>query len=92
MVTHARVYNRYTGNLNHYASYLYPSEKDFESLLYANLINKFVTAIYSKNKPLKDYVRSEEIELKLKLLNTPKPKLVKIKADTPEETLVIGYV
>ena len=69
--------------------FLNPNDEDYENLFFQNLLDKYITIIQYNN----DFNNSfkQEAETKLKLLNKPKAKLVKINADTPEQTFTKGY-
>lgn len=65
-------------------AYLSPSDAGVKELLLSNLKNRH-RAFYGK-----EY--SGELDFDFTLLNTPKPVTITIKANTPEETRVKGYM
>jgi len=65
--------------------HLHPEHKDFERLLFSNLIEKYHT--FNKeniNFIIQDY--------KMEILTKPKSRLVTIKANTPEVTFLKGFL
>jgi CRISPR-associated endoribonuclease Cas6 len=69
--------------------YLEPGDEDYENLFFNNLLNKYI-ALVPFRKDLNYKIKPEAVT-KFTLLTKPKAKLVKIKADTPEETFIKGY-
>lgn len=74
------------------AIFLSPESPSFPQILYNNLINKKTAwMINSKRHPASmDF--EKENGFRFNLLNKPKPRLVTIKAGTPQETKVKGYI
>lgn len=70
-------------------TYIPPDNPNFADLLFQNLINKIVVA--SKYSPkFKSF--TSEADLKFELLTDFKQKLIKIKTDTPHQTMIKGYM
>ncbi len=75
-------------NHNH-ATYLNPQHKLFSEIFFSNLINKFVAlSHYSKQSN----VSCTEAKLKLQTDTNFRSKLITIKANTPQQTKVKGYL
>jgi len=68
-----------------YASYLAPTDKDYDQLLLQNLLNKYNSV--PNVAPL-----SGGIKFEFKLDSTPRSKLITIKPYTPEQSKVRGFV
>jgi len=66
--------------------YLSPEDENFEAVFAENLISKYL----SFNK--QQFKLDELTPLKFTLLNKPRKKGITIKAGTPQETKVIGYM
>jgi CRISPR-associated endoribonuclease Cas6 len=75
------------GNRN--AHYLAPEDEEFGELLLKNLESK-----YSATNPARVWNpgRVNEGISKVKILSSPRSKLIKIKAGTPQETSIRGYL
>lgn len=74
-----------------HVSYIEPNHADYKRQFFFNLVSKHKTLLLNNAKVLP--LNEEELNnCDLKLLNTPHSKLIKIKANTPQETQVRGYV
>jgi CRISPR-associated endoribonuclease Cas6 len=69
--------------------YLEPGAEEYENLFFQNLLNKYISMVPFR-KDLTYKIKPDAIT-NFKLLNKPKAKLVKIKADTADETFIKGY-
>lgn len=68
------------------AQYLSPQDEEFGELLLKNLESK-----YSATNPARVW-NPGRVNSKVKILSTPRSKLIKIKAGTPQETSIRGYL
>lgn len=73
------------------ATYIEPTHAEYSRLLADNLINKYAAAVQAglilPHAPDKE----ADTELIVKVLNTPRSRLILIKAGTPAETRIKGY-
>lgn len=70
--------------------YLSPEDEEYERIFFNNLINKYEAVNKSRMIPAGAIVEENPL-MQLKLLNTPKSRLVTIKAGTDAETKVRGF-
>ncbi len=70
-------------------NYVSPHDEEYDVLLLNNLRNKYQTAVaHGLAKPL-----TEEVDLTFQCLSQePKRRLIRIKAHTPAETKIVGYM
>jgi CRISPR-associated endoribonuclease Cas6 len=75
-----------------HAEYLHPADSDYPSYFFDNLLYKYIAAAQSdlSFEALKEQMQQRR-PLTLEIPAEPKSRLTKIKADTPQETLVRGY-
>ncbi len=73
------------------AEYLEPDHPDFGKILSDNLINKLTAAISGGLLDAQARMAEQEVNIKIRLLNTPKSRLMVIKAGTPQQTKIKGY-
>lgn len=79
------------GNLH--AQYRSPANSDYEALLLQNLTNKLQTAGHYATTWLPQQVlAAEKPRLSLRLLSEPRKKGIILKAHTPQQTQVVGYL
>ncbi|MDX2305283.1 MAG: CRISPR-associated endoribonuclease Cas6 [Microscillaceae bacterium] len=72
------------------AEYLSPRDSDFERIFVQNLQDKYESAVRAG---LASPLQQPETTIRFKLLSeNPKPRLIRIKAHTPEETKIKGYM
>ncbi|MGC9375391.1 MAG: CRISPR-associated endoribonuclease Cas6 [Bacteroidales bacterium] len=71
---------------NKKADYLFPDGEKYQRIFIQNLINKY-ESFYRKSIKL-----SEDNKISLKILSRPKSRLVTIKANTPQENKIKGYL
>ena len=69
-----------------------PESLEFEKILFGNLNNKYLASLNNKNTKQNQLLFSHSGKTSFELLNVPKSRLIKIKADTPEENLLKGYL
>lgn len=70
--------------------YLSPNDEKYENLFFGNILRKYAVCTEPlKLKPLNEL--KFDGQLKLKILNEPKAKLIKIKAFTPQQTKIKAY-
>ncbi len=72
-----------------YAHYCHPEEEDYEKLFFEHLVRKYAAAINQDKEALTDFNIDN---MKLQILSKPKSKLVHIKAGTPQESKIRGYL
>jgi CRISPR-associated endoribonuclease Cas6 len=79
-----------SGQDQKYAKYKHPKDEDYGQLLINNLFNKYNTFynIHDQNKCL----NKELYHCQFQLLTDPKQKLITIKAGTPQESKLKGYL
>jgi len=68
-------------------TYLNPEHPEYQHRFFENLINR-----YKAVHPASDGKFEDESDFQLKLKNNPKSRLIKIKADTPQQTRIRGYM
>ncbi len=72
--------------------YLSPSIKNYEDYFFRNLLHKYM--LFSNEADM--HTLKEKMEtispMQLQITNKPKSRLIKIKADTPHQTFIRGYV
>lgn len=74
------------------AEYVHPEDPGFGKLLFENLLSKYETVEQKeslRSLQTEQFIAADAMEFEV--LSTPRSRLVKIKAGTPEETLVRGY-
>lgn len=71
-------------------NYLAPENKDYKDLFFKNLINKYQAA--QAHGLVSGLNGLSESDMDLKVLSKPRSRLVTIKAFTPQETRVKGYL
>lgn len=74
------------------ATYLSPDEQGYAELFIKNLLTKYLAVMTQKNRSSQLITLESTPATKFTLIGKPKPKLVKIKVGTPEETLMKGYL
>lgn len=72
------------------AQYLAPANDDFERIFFDNLVRKYVAAAGAGLIECQGY--DQQHDYRLEILSEPKKKGITIKADTPMQTKVIGYL
>lgn len=77
-----------TGSRN--AQYLEPGHDDFERIFFDNLVRKYVAAAEAGLISNQNY--SQKQDFRLDILKPPKKKGITIKAGTPMQTKIIGYM
>lgn len=75
----------------HSAEYLAPEHRDFERILFENLIHKYSASVSSGLFKSAREAMSEEQVMLFKLLNTPRRWGITIKDGTLQQTKIIGY-
>lgn len=70
-------------------NYLHPSDEQYEQYFFKNLNDKYETAL--KHKLVKPLRNNQPMALRL-LTEHPKKRGIRIKAFTPAETKIIGYI
>lgn len=71
--------------------FLSPDQKDFDKIFFKNLMFKYARLIkFMNEKPGNGLANLQD--LKFKLHGKPKPRIVKIKTDSPHQLSVKGYV
>jgi len=71
---------------NKKADYLFPDGEKYQRIFIQNLIHKY-ESFYRKSIKL-----SEDNKISLKILSRPKSRLVTVKANTPQENKIKGYL
>lgn len=79
-------------NRNGLPIFLHPEEPDFARILHDNLVNKYTAWMLNNVSTGKTSLVNPGKQLEFKLLSTPKPRLITIKANTPQQTKVRGYM
>lgn len=74
------------------AKYLSPEENGYNNYFLKNLITKHLALMKQQNKLNQQITFDNSQGIKFTLLNEPKSKVIKIKAGTPEETSIKGYL
>lgn len=74
------------------AIFLSPEDTAFPQILYNNLINKYTAWMINSKKHPATMDFDNKTGFAFHLLNKPKPRLITIKAHTPQETKVKGYI
>ncbi len=77
-------------NNQKYAVYKHPKDEDYGQLLINNLFTKYNTFYTIKDNT--KYIDQEQNPCQFKLLTEPKQKLITIKAGTPQESKLKGYL
>ena len=72
--------------------YLPPESIEYQKLFFGQLNRKYIATLASQKTKSNQPLFSHSGETKLELLSIPKSRLVKIKADSPEESLLKGYM
>ncbi len=72
--------------------FLHPEDLDFARIMHDNLVNKFTAWVINNDSRRKTLLTKPGKEFEFKLLSTPKPRLITIKASTPQQTKVRGYM
>lgn len=72
--------------------YLHPEDSEFARILKENLINKSTAWMMSEAGAGTTIPFGQTNEFDLQLLSKPKPRLITIKANTPQQTKVRGYM
>ncbi len=73
------------------ADYISPGHPNFKSLFFKNLIDKYLAATGDNAIPSNDSNSFSDNDLRFILLSQPRSRLVRIKANTPQETRVKGF-
>ena len=74
------------------AKYLSPEDNVYENYFFKNLVTKHLALMKQQNKLNQQITFGNSSGMKFILLNKPKSKVIKIKAGTPEETSIKGYL
>ncbi|MEX0721095.1 MAG: CRISPR-associated endoribonuclease Cas6 [Balneolaceae bacterium] len=69
------------------AEYLAPEHPEYERRFFENLVTRYQTVYPEANGRYE-----ERKDFKLKITTKPKSRLIKVKADTPQETQIRGYM
>lgn len=72
--------------------YLQPDDLDFARIMYDNLVNKYTAWMLCNANAGITFHTGRDTRFEFKLLSTPKPRLITIKANTPQQTKVRGYM
>lgn len=72
--------------------YLLPESLEYQKLFFGQLNRKYIATLGAQKTKTDKPLFSHSGETKLELLSIPKSRLVKIKADTPEEHMLKGYI
>lgn len=86
------VISRTGGSESRHARYLSPVEEKFGELLTGNLINKYVALAESGLAEVRNREEFVNGAVKMELAGQPRQKLVKIKAGTPEQVFLKGFL
>lgn len=83
------VISHYTDKNNSHPTYIPPDNPKFADLLFQNLINKNV-AVSKYSSKFKFF--TPDADLQFDLIGEFKQKLIKIKTDTPQQTMIKGFM
>ena len=75
-----------------FGTYLSPEDSRFGDLVLKNLTTKYLALMTQQTKASQQITFGNSSEMNFSLIGKPKSKLVKIKAGTPNETLLKGYI
>lgn len=73
------------------AEYLSPEHADFQKVFFDNLINKYTAALSYGLINASHPETEDELQMQIKILNTPRSHLMIIKAGTPQQTKIKAY-